>query len=61
LIHKCVESENASQLLTLILDCGVDQNTKKVMNLTTPLHLASQYGNLEIVKILLSYGADARH
>jgi ankyrin repeat protein len=43
---------------TATLDRGADVNTR-CKDDQTPLHLASYYGNVEIVRLLLDYGAEA--
>jgi len=41
----------------LITDCGINPNIQDVDG-STPLHIATRYGNLDVVELLLEYGAD---
>ena len=46
------------RIAELLLKRGVDVNTRRMFDFT-PLHVASCFGKLEIVRLLLDHGADA--
>jgi ankyrin repeat protein len=45
-------------IVRLLLDNGANPNVWTSIRGTTPLHAASYRGNLEVVRLLLEYGAD---
>jgi ankyrin repeat protein len=49
--------EDGAHVAQLLLDRGTDMNTR-CKDQQTPLHLASYFGNVEIVRLLLNRGAD---
>jgi ankyrin len=49
--------EDGVRVAQLLLERGADVNTQR-RDHQTPLHLASYYGNIEIVCLLLDHGAD---
>ncbi|KAN0141504.1 Ankyrin repeat-containing domain protein [Lactarius tabidus] len=49
--------EGGIRVAQLLLDRGADVNTRR-KDQQTPLHLASYFGNVEIVRLLLKHGAD---
>ncbi len=55
-IHKAVEKDDITMIEKLIK--VVDINSRGLLNGQTPLTVASKRGNLKVVKILLSAGAD---
>jgi ankyrin repeat protein len=54
-IHHYCRISNLIELQALI---ALGHNINKKHNGWTPLHTASSYGNLEVVKLLISHGAD---
>jgi ankyrin len=61
-LHRVARGEYKSQedgvrVAQLLLDRGADINTRRKDD-WTPLHLASYFGNIEIVRLLLNHGAD---
>ena len=54
---KCRSQEDGVRVARLLLERGADVNTRRKDH-WTPLHLASYFGNVEIVRLLLDYGAD---
>ena len=52
------DSQNGVRVAELLLERGVDVNTRRKGNFT-PLHVACHFGKLEIVRLLLDHGADA--
>jgi ankyrin len=61
-LHNASHCEYSSQedcvrVAQLLLDRGADVNTR-CNDHQTPLHIASYFGNLEVVRLLLDYGAD---
>lgn len=60
-LHRAVEQENVKEVRAL-LSCGkydVNLQDKRTLHWRrTPLHLACAKGNLKLIKLLVSYGAD---
>jgi ankyrin repeat protein len=54
---KYRSQEDGVRVAQLLFDRGADVNTRRKDD-RTPLHLASYYGNVEIVRLLLDNGAD---
>ena len=54
---KYRSQEDGVRVAQLLLECGADVNTRRSDH-QTPLHLASYFGNVEIVRLLLDHGAD---
>jgi ankyrin repeat protein len=54
---KYRSQEDGVRVAQLLFDRGADVNTRGKDD-WTPLHLASYYGNVEIVRLLLDHGAD---
>ena len=54
---KYRSEEDGVRVAQLLLERGADVNTRR-NNHQTPLHVASYYGNVEIVRLLLDNGAD---
>jgi ankyrin repeat protein len=54
LLNRAAES-NKQKAIRLMVELGFDVNERKR---TAPLHLAAAGGNLEMVKLLISLGAD---
>jgi ankyrin len=52
------DSQGGVRVAELLLERGVDVNTRRMENVT-PLHVASCFGKLEIVRLLLDHGAEA--
>ena len=50
-------SESWSNITQLLLEHGAEVNAQADDN-STPLHLAAQYGTIEIIRVLPEYGAD---
>ncbi|RZC42858.1 Ankyrin repeat domain containing protein, partial [Asbolus verrucosus] len=44
-------------MVKLLIECGASVNSVNKYNVT-PLHLAFQFGNIEIVKLLIEKGAN---
>ena len=59
-LHKlCInphKNEYQRQLVELLLDSGIDTNTRNE-KLVTPLHYASYYGDIMIVSMLIYHGS----
>ena len=58
-LHCASDIENLSggSVLRLLLEHGAGINVRE-LNGTTPLHVASKFGNLEAMHVLLEHGAD---
>ena len=54
---ECKSQEDGVRVAQLLLEHGADVNTRRV-DYQTPLHAASYFGNVEIVRLLLDSGAD---
>ena len=54
---KYRSQEDGVRVAQLLLERGADVNTRRKDD-WTPLHVASYFGNLEIVRLLLDHGAD---
>lgn len=57
LLNDAVEHQLETIVLYLLKQ-GVDVNLRDITNGQTALHVAAQVGNIQIVQMLLSYGAD---
>ena len=57
LLHDAITKKNITKCKEL-LDKGGDPNEHKNIG-TTPLMLSAHLGNLELVQLLIDYGADA--
>jgi ankyrin repeat protein len=54
---KYRSQQDGVRVAQLLLDRGADVNTRRKDH-QTPLHVASYFGNVEIVRLLLEHGAD---
>ena len=52
------EDENATEIVKALLEKGAKPDKVRDTNMTTPLQIAAEIGNVEIVKALLDAGAD---
>jgi ankyrin repeat protein len=52
------EDENATEIVKALLEKGAKPDEVRDTNMTTPLQIAAEIGNVEIVKALLDAGAD---
>ena len=59
-LHMAAQAGAVAVIVFLIRTCNMDVNTKNALNNFTPLHYASQAGQLSTVKELLKLGADPR-
>jgi hypothetical protein len=60
LIHHAVHSRCALDNIVFLLDNGADVNAKEYRGVT-PLYVAVEYDKVDVVKLLLRYGADTEH
>jgi ankyrin repeat protein len=58
-MHYYPYGEDNSGLVELLLEHGADPNRQDV-NSRTPLHVAAEFGRLEMVRLLLTHGADKK-
>jgi ankyrin repeat protein len=56
---KYRSQQDGVRVAQLLLERGADVNTRRTKDHWTPLHLASYFGNVEIVRLLLDHGADS--
>jgi ankyrin repeat protein len=53
-----LSQRNKINVLTYLINKGVDINVKLEINGDTPLHCAAAFGHYEVVQLLLNSGAD---
>ncbi len=51
-IHRAARLGNID-IINIILNCGIDVNLARMIDGATPLFIAAQEGQLEVVKLLL--------
>ena len=56
-LHAACHAEDANEIIHLINDCGAEINVQD-NNGNTPLHIASQSGNCDVITLLMTLGAD---
>lgn len=54
----CAVSSSAYDMASLLIRHGTDVNSRCWERLRTPLHVACEYGDIEMIRILLYHGAD---
>lgn len=54
---QCASINGSAQCVDILLKCGAPVNSR-FKNHETSLHLASHYGNLDVVRLLLKRGAN---
>lgn len=57
---RLVSAFKHAQIVELLLQYGADVNEQYPLDAQRPLHHASERGNIEVVKVLLKWGADVK-